>query len=1116
MNGLFFILKSLRHYWRTHTGVLFGAALATAVLTGALMARDDIRYSLERLALRRIGSSEFAMETGDRYFRVSLASELAQRTGRDAAAGLSVDGYAVARGGEARSNNVNVLGVTDDFWRRSPVETEIVRIEKGETAINERLAAELGVEPQDKILLRVRKAQLMPGEAPFAVGAGETYSFTLTVKTVLGDDAFGSFSLRINQIAPKNAFVSLPDLAAKMGLENRANFVLVAGSVKPDTAEDGLDTVELGLEVGSIWMLEDAGLKLEIENNGDRIDLISDRVFVERAVEEAASDLNGSGILTYFVDGITLMGTDSPHSSIPYSFVSGVDARELGRSIARDEIVLNDWAARDLKTVQGDLIELRYRTPGADGRLEKHSAAFRVHSIVSIHADDRNLMPQFPGLAEVEETRDWDPGFPLELSLIRDVDEQYWDLYKGSPKAFIALEAAQELWANRYGRLTAIRFNFEDGQSLSGDQISHHVLGNLDPVTIGMSFLPVREAGLKASRQGIDFGQLFLGLSMFLLASALMLTGMLFMFSIRQRFSEIGILSAAGFPPAHIRRLAIIEGSFIAITGALLGGLLGILYNKLIVAGLSSLWRDAVRTSAIREYIRFSTVALGVGLGAAAALATMYFVLIRTRRMSTSQLLRGRDTQFEYGKKGALLAKISLPVSAVALILGSGLFLYFLLGTESKQIGAAAGLFFATGTMLLISGLFFFYYLLVRLRSAAGPRVSIWIVGIKGSARRRTRSIAVAALLASGIFVVTAVGSNRWSMPQSTDDKHSGTGGFELFAETTIPVLERSGSADKRLRFGISEAQFSDLQILALRALEGDDASCLNLNRVETPKLLGVVPSELAGRFQFSKVLDESPANSRWEVLLEEGGINANGEYVIPAVADQTVITWSLGKSLGDELVYLDEKGNRLRVKLVASLENSIFQGNIIISEKAFLRHFPSIAGSKVFLIDSSPDEVEEIRNTLSRTMGGFGMDLSTTSDRLEKFNSVTNTYLDIFLVLGGLGILVGSIGLGFVVFRNCAESRGEYALLQALGFTRRHVRGLVLVEQFLPLFFGIAVGVIAALIAVTPAVRSTAVSVIPVLLLTLGTCISGAIWTVIAAGAALSKKLPSALGVAE
>lgn len=1111
MNGLVFILKSLRYYWRTHAGVLLGAALAAAVLTGALMARDDVRYSLERLAFRRIGSSEFAMETGDRYFRVSLASELALRTGRGAAAGLSLDGYAVAGGGEARSNNVNVLGVTDDFWRLSPVETEIVRIEKGETAINERLAAELGVEPQDRILLRVRKAQLMPGEAPFAVGADETHSFTLTVKTVLGDDAFGGFSLRINQIAPKNAFVSLPELAGKMGIEGKANFVLVAGSVKPDTAEEQLDTVDLGAEVGSIWMLEDAGLKLDIENTGDRIDLISDRVFVERAVEEAASDLEGSGILTYFVDGIFLAGAVDAQSIIPYSFVSGVDPRVIGQSIASDEIVLNDWAARDLKAVSGDLIELKYRTPGADGRLEKHSAAFRVHSIVPIDSGDRDLMPQFPGLAEVEETRDWDPGFPLDLSLIRDVDEQYWDLYRGSPKAFIALETAQELWENRYGRLTAIRFNGLDsadgGQSSAATRISQHILRNLDPVTIGLSFLPVREAGQNASRQGTDFGQLFLGLSMFLLASALMLTGMLFMFSIRQRFSEIGILSATGFPPAYIRRMAIIEGAFIAIAGAVLGGFLGILYNKLIVAGLSSLWRDAVRTSAIREYIRLSTVALGAGLGAAAALATMYFVLIRSRRMSTSQLLRGRDTQFEHGKKGSLMAKISLPVSAIALVLGSGLFLYFLLGDKSRQIGGAAGLFFATGTMLLISGLFFFYYLLVRLRSSAGTRVSTWIVGIKGSARRRARSVAVAALLASGIFVVTAVGSNRWSTPQSADDKLSGTGGFELFAETTIPVLDRSE---------INEAQFSDVEILALRVLEGDDASCLNLNRVEIPKVLGVVPAELAGRFRFSKVLDESLVYTPWEVLLEEGGIDANGEYVIPAVADQTVITWSLGKSVGDELIYLDEKGNRLRLKLVGSLENSIFQGNILISEKAFLKHFPSIAGSKVFLLDSPADRVEEIRNTLSRTMGGFGMDLSTTADRLDEFNSVTNTYLDIFLVLGGLGILVGSIGLGFVVFRNCAESRGEYALLQALGFSRKHVLGVVLVEQFLPLLFGVAVGAIAAIIAVVPAVRSTAVSVIPVLLLSLGICVSGAVWTVIAARAAMPKNLPAALGVAE
>ena len=50
-------------------------------------------------------------------------------------------------------------------------------------------------------------------------------------------------------------------------------------------------------------------------------------------------------------------------------------------------------------------------------------------------------MPDFPGVADAEDSADWDAGMPLDLDQIRDKDEEYWDDYKGAPKAFIALEA---------------------------------------------------------------------------------------------------------------------------------------------------------------------------------------------------------------------------------------------------------------------------------------------------------------------------------------------------------------------------------------------------------------------------------------------------------------------------------------------------------------------------------------------------------------------------------------------------------------------------------------------------------------------------------------------------
>src|SRR2546425_885221 len=79
---------------------------------------------------------------------------------------------------------------------------------------------------------------------------------------------------------------------------------------------------------------------------------------------------------------------------------------------------------------------------------------------------------------------------------------------------------------------------------------------------------------------------------------------------------------------------------------------------------------------------------------------------------------------------------------------------------------------------------------------------------------------------------------------------------------------------------------------------------------------------------------------------------------------------------------------------------------------------------------------------------------------RLAAFNAVQNTYLNTFQVLGGLGLLLGSMGLGVVVLRNVLERRSELGLLQAVGFTRRSIRWLVLSEHGGLLALGLAVGI--------------------------------------------------------
>src|SRR5262249_3342490 len=81
--------------------------------------------------------------------------------------------------------------------------------------------------------------------------------------------------------------------------------------------------------------------------------------------------------------------------------------------------------------------------------------------------------------------------------------------------------------------------------------------------------------------------------------------------------------------------------------------------------------------------------------------------------------------------------------------------------------------------------------------------------------------------------------------------------------------------------------------------------------------------------------------------------------------------------------------------------------------------------------------------------------------------------YISTFQALGALGLVLGTVGLGAVLLRNAFERRRELALLQAVGYRRRHISQMVLAENLLLLVLGLAIGTVTALLAVLPVLRA-------------------------------------------
>lgn len=193
----------------------------------------------------------------------------------------------------------------------------------------------------------------------------------------------------------------------------------------------------------------------------------------------------------------------------------------------------------------------------------------------------------------------------------------------------------------------------------------------------------------------------------------------------------------------------------------------------------------------------------------------------------------------------------------------------------------------------------------------------------------------------------------------------------------------------------------------------------------------------------------------------------------------------------------------------------SLFQGSLLIALTDFNQNYPSVDGYSLFLVDVPQGQsVNDVQTALNERLARVGGDTELTVERVERFYSVENTYLSVFLVLGGLAVLLGVAGLGIVVMRHVLERRSELGMLVCVGYSPREVRKVIIVEHILLLVMGLVVGGVAATCSVWPSVAAVSADVPVMLLLWLlaGVLLVGAVSIVLASRIALRGGLMAAL----
>jgi ABC-type antimicrobial peptide transport system permease subunit len=679
--------------------------------------------------------------------------------------------------------------------------------------------------------------------------------------------------------------------------------------------------------------------------------------------------------------------------------------------------------------------------------------------------NDPKWTPDVPGITDSASINDWDTPFPLTRPREK-IDDDYWDAHGLTPKLFLAYELGREKFGSRFGNVTSIRYPTTDDDTVAKleETIRATVVGDL--ASLGWRDIPLKERQLKRSSGTTPFDALFLSLSFFLIASALLLVVLFFQLSIERRANHWGVMAAIGWQRSKVRRLLLAEGVLLATVGATIGILGGIGYAYFMVHLLRTWWVGAVTVSFLEFYVSPRSMVIGWISSTIAAMLAIYFATRRLKSVPIATLLKGRVDEVvilgcarPYKLWGAVACAL---FALVVLLIGKGL-----------QGQAQAGAFVGGGMFLLGAGLLGTWHRLQVRTGGARSMVTPTELASSNAKRAPTRSILAIGLVAIASFLILSM-----SLFQASPTE-PGLGGFQLMGRSQSPIYVEIGNPNvRREALGAEASLLEGTEIVSMRLRGGDDASCNNLYQADEPQVLGMsarikeIDRGVDGRSAFAWFQSRNPA-SPWESLESEG--DGRSENPIPVVIDQNTALWALhlGGFVGERF-HFEFDGRTIWFETVGVLQNTILQGSLIIGERNFQRVFPSISGYRSFLIKVADNgQLEKARNLIEKGWQDPGLSLVSSASVLEQLLAVQNTYLSAFQVLGTLGLLLGTIGLGISQLRSAMERRTELATMRAIGFTKDRLTWLLTLENAWQLFRGMLIGAVSAGFAAVPAIFS-------------------------------------------
>jgi len=626
----------------------------------------------------------------------------------------------------------------------------------------------------------------------------------------------------------------------------------------------------------------------------------------------------------------------------------------------------------------------------------------------------------------------------------------------------------------------------------------------------------------QAVQIGRDATELFLVMGAFGILAGILLIVNIFVMLAEERKPELGIARALGFLRKDLLATFALEGTFYAVVAAALGSLAGVglgyvmvyFFDKLVPHGQVPVTFHFDPSSVLTAFVA----------GTALTWATILVASWRVSRLNIVRAIRDlpepgtRERSRDALAAGLLAAAAGLALTAwgflantglgkipgppllslglgivvasrgharAALTIASAFNLVWILvpvGLLNQQTDNVSIAFVMTGIILVGSAILIAVFnvsealrSLLR-RANRGKGRPVLSTAVSYPAEKRFRTGMTVAMFALILFMVTLISMVQGLQASSLDTfVRQQSGGYDVIAYTTsygeIPNFRQ-----------ILRENFTDLDGTLLGGENGVSSASVLPAKVETAggnrsydyTLWGIdnflIRSNGYGFTSFlPSFVNESTGRSESLTDRTQVWLSLRYNHTL-AIVDRTAAgpnqfvpdSSRLRVVPGDRIRAFDAMGRSVNLTIVGVLEQALqFTSGVFVDQDVVRAVFPAQERYTAYFFQMAPTaDVGAFRANLERVFFAYGLQTIDIREEIGRAFDASQQVLTLMEAYLGIGLLVGIAGLAVITLRAVVERRTQIGALRAIGFTRRMVLFVFLLEIALIAVLGIGIGV--------------------------------------------------------